>query len=287
MKKLLTLLIAFAMLLTTASATILPPNGVDVSFRDFTGIECTPAVVLCESLSILDARGDQGGKKVDALLYSGTDLPVIQSWDGYAEIYYADGTKTGWVRNEYLLMDPAWYLCDEDTKVYAYPDFLSPRVALLDAGTKLPIITETENETASWVCVSLRGAAGWIRKTARDTVDETWFRPEMLEGMTAAALVWGERTAFLTSPEDLAALTKLLTSVNDTGGLMAGCPFGAALTLDFADGHQITLEIATDSCCVYRVDGRDYQYARHLKTPDSGVDNRVLFEDLFGMALPY
>ncbi len=282
MKKTISLLLCMLMLLSTASATIYPPTGVDTGFYDFTGIECTPAVVLCQSLSILDGRGDQGGKKVTSLRYTGQTIPVIQSWDGYAEIYYADGAKTGWVRNEYLLMDPAWYLCDDDVKVYAYPDAMAPRVALIDKGTVLPIITESEVENQEWVCVSLRGAAGWIRKVPADTVSDTWFSPDMLSGMTSARLQMGGETVTLSRQEDLNTLTALLTSVRDTGDETAGCPFGATLTLVHTNGGTLTLELATDSCCVYRVDGRDYQYARFLKTADNGVDNDVLFS-LFGL----
>ncbi len=282
MKKISAILLCLLLTLSSASATILPAAGVDEDFYNFTGIECTPAVVLCQSLSILDARGDQGGKKVTSLRYSGGTIPVIQSWDGYAEIYYSDGNKTGWVRNEYLLMDPAWYLCDDDVQVYAYPDSMAPRVALIDKDTVLPIITEVEAENQEWVCVSLWGAAGWIRKTPKDTADDTWFRPEMLKGMTRAVLTMGGESVALTSQADLDALTALLTSVNDMGGEVAGCPFVAALTLFNTNGGTITLALATDSCCVYRLDGRDYQYARYLRTEDNGVDNNVLFE-LFGL----
>ena len=184
MKKTLLMTLALLLCMSTASATILPADGVNEGFKSFTGMDCVSAVVLCESLSVLNARGDQGGKKVDTLYY-GQKVPVIESWDGYAKISYADATKTGWVRNDYLLMDPAWYVCDDDTQVYAYPDTMSPRIALLDEGTKLPIITEYDDDTINgWVCVSLRGAAGWIRKTPADTVSETWFRPEMLADIT-------------------------------------------------------------------------------------------------------
>ena len=68
---------------------------------------------------------------------------------------------------------------------------------------------------------------------------------------------------------------------------MAGCPFGAQLTLKLGSSaqmkyqvSQVTIELATDSCCVYRVDGRDYQYARSLKTEDNSPDNTLVF-DLF------
>ena len=285
MKRLLPALLAILLMLNSAMATILPAAGVDEDFKAWTGIECTPAVILCQSLSVYDNRGDQGGKKVDTLNYTGKDIPVIESWDGWAKIYYSDGTKTGWVRNDYLLMDPAWYVCDEDMQVYAYPDVMAPRVALLDEGTMLPILTEYEDgeSIAGWVCVSLRGAAGWIRKTPADTADETWFKPEMLMELTGATLHYEGQRIFSNAPETVTALRQMLVSVNDTGAMTAGCPFTAKLVVYLDNGESVELLLATDSCCVYRVDGRDYQYARNLKTePDSGVNNAVLYE-LFGI----
>ena len=283
MKKLL--IVLMLLMCTTASATILPATGVDEDFKAWTGSDCTPAVVLCQSLSVLNARGDQGGKKVATLNYTGKDIPVIESWDGYAKIYYSDGNKTGWVRSDYLLMDPAWYLCDEDVQVYAYPDSMAPRVALLDEGTQLPIITQWDDEDslAGWVCVSLRGAAGWIRKTAKDTAAETWFRPEMLLDIGGAVLQMGDETVGAVDPAVLEPLAVLLASAEDKGGPASGCPFTATLTLLLNDGQKVALQLATDSCCVYRVDGRDYAYARYLFDPKEGApDNAVLFS-LFGM----
>ena len=283
MKKLLLALMMIVLCTTAASATILPATGVDEDFKAWTGWEATPAVVLCESLSVLDARGDQGGKKVDVLNYNGKDILVIDKWDGWAQIHYSDGAELGWVRSDYLLMDPAWYLCDEDVQVYAYPDSMAPRVALLDEGTKLPIITECEADHAEWVCVSLRGAAGWIRKTPRDTVDNTWFRPEMLADITAAVLQMGDEAVGTTEQTVLTQLAVLLTNVEDEGGPMAGCPFAATLTLMLADGQKVEMQLATDSCCVYRVDGRDYAYARHLFDPNEDAPENVVLFGLFGL----
>ncbi len=285
MKKYLLMLTALLLCVSTASATILPATGVEEDFMAWTGIECTPAVVLCESLSVLNNRGDQGGRKVTTLYYSGETIPVIESWDGYAKIYYADGAKVGWVRNDYLLMDPAWYLCDEDMQVYAYPDVMAPRVALLDKGTKLPILTQWDDGQSvnGWVCVSLRGAAGWIRKNPKDTADETWFRPEMLADITGAVLQMDDDAVGSTDKAVLTELSRLLTNVEDMGGAMAGCPFTATLTLLLADGQKVEMLLATDSCCVYRVNDRDYAYARHLVSGDEGSpENTVLFS-LFGM----
>ncbi|MBE5810432.1 MAG: hypothetical protein E7318_05785 [Clostridiales bacterium] len=285
-KQVLSFLLTLMLLYTScASATILPPSGVDEDFKAWTGLEATPAVVLCESLSVLNARGDQGGKKVDTLYYTGNDILVIESWDGYAKIHYSDGADLGWVRSDYLLMDPAWYVCDEDVQVYAYPDTMAPRVALLDKGAKLPILTQWDDGQSvnGWVCVSLRGAAGWIRKTPKDTVDETWFRPEMLADITGAVLQMGDNAVGSTDKAVLTELSRLLTNVEDQGGAMAGCPFTATLTLLLADGQKVEMLLATDSCCVYRVNDRDYAYARHLVSGDEGSpENTVLFS-LFGM----
>ena len=287
MKKLTVLLLAMMLMLSAASATILSPTGVDEDFAAWTGIECTPAVILCQSISIYDERGDQGGKKVSSRYYSkdGDPMPVIESWDGWAKIYYADGTKTGWVRSDYLLMDPAWYRCDDATQVYAYPDAMSPRVALLGTGDELPIITEYDDDTINgWVCVSLRGAAGWIRKTPRDTVGKTFFRPEMLADIAGAVLQMGDEAVGTADPAVLTQLAVLLTNVEDHGGPIAGCPFAATLTLLLQDGQKLELLLATDSCCIYRVDDRDYAYARHLFDSNEGApENSVLFS-LFGMS---
>lgn len=284
MKKLTVILLMLAIFASSASATILPADGVNEGFKAFTGMDCTSAVVLCESLSILNARGDQGGKKVDTLYY-GQKVPVLESWDGYAKISYYDATRTGWVRNDYLLMDPAWYICDDDMQVYAYPDTMSPRVALLNEGTKLPILTEWADGKSinGWVCVSLRGAAGWIRKTPADTASDTWFRPEMLADITYAQLTCGGETVGCNAVNILEELSVLLTNVRDQGGAMAGCPFAATLQLTLQDGQTVELQLATDSCCVYRVNNRDYSYARHLWSDEEGSpENSVLFS-LFGM----
>ena len=286
MKKLLIAILILTLTAANALATILPAAGVDEEFRAWTGIECTPAIVLCQSLSVYDERGDQGGRKVNTLYYSidGMTVPVIESWDGWAKIYYADGTQTGWVRSDYLLMDPAWYVCDDAVQVYAYPDTMAPRVALLGTGDELPIITQWEDGQDGWVCVSLRGAAGWIRKTVADTAEDTWFRPEMLADINTATLTWQGEAISVSyfDPEDVAALAALLVSATDMGGEVAGCPFDATLELCLWDGQVIELQLATDSCCVYRVDGRDYQYARHLVTGEGNPDNTVLL-NIFGL----
>lgn len=258
-----------------ASASVIPAQGVDAGYLAFTGIEAKRAVVLCESLSVCDARD---GRVIDTLRFGDTFM-TSESWDGWADAAYSDGSKSGWVRSDYIVIDPAYYLTDSQTAVYAYADTMAPRVGLLDSGVRLPVIVDQ----GDWLVVSLRGASGWIKKTPADTVAQTWFRPQMLEGLVQADLVMGDRRTALYEEEKLKQLASLLTSVNDLGGTMAGCPFGAELILTLNESNQarqVTLELATDSCCVYRVDGRDYQYGRSLKTADSSPDNSLVF-DLF------
>lgn len=285
MKRLIALLLLVMLPLTAAHASILAPEGVDAGFYSWTGIACTPAVVLCENLSVYDARGDQGGRKVDTLHYTGQTIPVIESWDGYAHIYYSDGSKTGWVHSEYLLMDPAWYVCDQGTPVYACPETTAPRVGYLAAGTELPIISEYNDGRREWVCVSLRGASGWIRKTARDTTVQSRFRPEMLADITSVILTYqGEALAASASgnADMMAALSALLSRATDLGGACGNCPFGATLEVRLASGATVTLELATDSCCIYRVDGRCYQYALDMVSWEGSLDNTVLL-DIFDL----
>ena len=179
------LFLVIMLLAASASATVLPPEGISAGYLSFTGIEAYRAVVLCESLSVCDERD---GNVIDKL-YFGDTFMTSESWDGWANCTYADGSKSGWVRSDYIVIDPAYYLTDAQTAVYAYGDTMAPRVALLDGGTKLPIIAEMEN----WCVVSLRGASGWIRKTPADTVNETWFRSEMLSSIVQADLLVGEK----------------------------------------------------------------------------------------------
>lgn len=267
MKKLIfTMLLLIA---ATAHASVLPPDGISEDYAEFTGIEAKRAVVLCESLSVCDERG---GRTI-ATLSEGDHFMTTQSWDGWADCHARDGSVTGWVRSDYIVVDPAWYVTDESMQVYAYPDFRAPRVALLDAGTKLPIL----HEEPDWFVVSLRGAAGWIRKTAQDKAQNNSFQPEQLASLAQAELRTDSASILLSDPTKLDALSALLIHADPIGQQMAGCPFTAQLHLTLPNGEQLTLEMATDSCCVYRVNGWDYQYARHLVTPEENPDNQLLF----------
>lgn len=254
MKKLFGLILAICMLAGNACATILEPKGVDLAFKLFSGIEAREAVVLCRSLSALaDHAGN--AKKVKSLSVGDTFL-TWESWNEWQNCYYSDGKDPAWVRDYYVLTDPAYYVTDGQTAVYAYGDTTAPRVALLGRNEELPIILETED----WCVVGLRGAAGWIRKTSKDNVHQSRFQPDSLYNLKSAELIWAGDSITVSDPHVLARLSALLTDVNSMGRSIAGCPFDNYLRLTLETDEELVLALASDSCAIFRANGKDYRY---------------------------
>lgn len=194
MKRLLSFLLLFLLAAAPASAAVIPPQGIDISFQSFSGISARPAVVLCESLSVCDTPD---GQLVHTLSY-GESFLTYETADGWINCYYSDGAQTGWVRSDYVLVDPAYYVTDAPTAVYAYDDPSAPRVALLPAGEQLPIICDTE----TFFVVSLRGAVGFILKTGAH------LSPDAHELSQNSALILSESYLLensLADPDTLAA----------------------------------------------------------------------------------
>ena len=137
---------------TAARAEVIPPYG--------EGQFGLSAVVLCEELTMRE-KPSASSKAVETLHYG--DRPnVISQSDGWA--YCVDGdsedSPVGWIRADYIAIDPAWYETGAATWVYAWNDAAAPKVALLEKGTTLPIL----KDDGAWFVVSLRGASGWIMK---------------------------------------------------------------------------------------------------------------------------
>lgn len=268
MKKLLCLLACALILSNTACAALLPAEGIDTAFQAWTGIEAKRAVVLCESLTGRDAPN---GKAVYAFRNGETFL----TWEtdgGWINAYFSDGAEPCWVRGEYVAIDPAWYVTTEETPAYAFPGG-ETRVALLDAGEKLPVLLCE----GGYCLVGLRGAAAWV-ENAQDG-----FSAERLRNLTEAVLYCGA-SAYAIDPQNLAELGEMLSSVEYRGEQMASCPFGQiTLVLSLADGGSVTLDLASDDCCIYRADGRyDYAFARNLSTSEGAAKNDALLA-LFGL----
>ena len=139
-----------------ANAEILPSHG-------FGQIGLT-SVVLCDSLSLYQ-KPDTDSKLVEKLKYGDRVIVTDQS-DGWARCVLGDSedAESGWVKSDYIVIDPQWYMTEDSTTVYAWGDAKANKVGLLSKDTRLPILKNDDD----WVVVSLRGASGWIRKTDKD-----------------------------------------------------------------------------------------------------------------------
>ncbi|MGN0992281.1 MAG: SH3 domain-containing protein [Candidatus Ventricola sp.] len=145
---------AAMLLAASAKAEIIPASGMGQI-----GYE---AVVLCEELTI---RSDTSTASSAAGRLQYGDVFACQQVlkDGWCDCFLSDieGTgSAGWVRSDYVLIDPSYYLTEKSTPVYAWNEAAAKKVALLGAGEKLPIL----REEGDWLLVSLRGAVGWVRR---------------------------------------------------------------------------------------------------------------------------
>ena len=154
MKKfaLLTVLILMIASIGSAHAEIIPRYG--------EGQIGLTAVVLCEELTV--RQGSTTEAPVVTKVGYGSRIIVDRQADGWAHCFLGDSedSDSGWVNADYIAIDPDWYRTEGKTPVYAWNDTLAPKVALLDANTILPILSDE----GAWLIVSLRGAVGWIQK---------------------------------------------------------------------------------------------------------------------------
>lgn len=158
MKKILAITAALALLSSSACyASIIPSKGA--------GQIGYTSVVLCNSLSLRE-EPDFGSEALQTLR-SGDQIIVMETENGwsYCTLGDAEDSPKGWVKSDFVAVDPAWYKTTGSTAVYAWADTDAPKVALLDAGTSLPIL----RDDGDWIVVSLRGAAGWISNPDRST----------------------------------------------------------------------------------------------------------------------
>ena len=142
-----------------------PPVDNSASFND-TEWNGYPTVVgrgfvLCESLTM--RRNPATSADVVTSLPYGTTFEIrdgINLW--YWITYNApNGDRyEGYVRSEYVLVDPQYYSPSAETAVYAMPSTDSKRVGLIDAGKSYPIIGEMNG----FYVISLRGASGFVVK---------------------------------------------------------------------------------------------------------------------------
>lgn len=259
-----------------AQAEILPAKG-----QGQIGYE---AVVLCESLTVRQERSS--GSKAVKTLYYGDTFIVQDAWDGWASCFTSetvDASQTGWVNSDYIIINPTWYRTAETTPVFAWNDTMAPKVALLSKGTTLPIL----KDEGEWLIVSLRGAAGWIYKSAADRLNAgTTEMIRTISHLEKAELITPERIYTLTDENGLKWIEENFSIAQPA--LSAGCPFDATLTLYSLDGGRITLQMATDSCRTFRTeDGSVFFYGdgdKALKLYGTASGISEAFWRLFGNA---
>lgn len=270
------LALAAALLLPwcAASAQILPPME--------PGADGQWAVVLRDELPVWQDRLDRTeNAPVVGTLHWGDQFCTQDRWDGWADCFF-DQQQLGWVEADFLVVDPSWYLADEDVPVYALEDVMAPKVALLKAGERRPILAEEED----WVAVSLPGGAGWIRKTALDKTDaQTMDALTQLSGLVRAELHCPAGDYVLTEEEGLRWIEENFSIARPE--MSAGCPFDATLTLIRGDGARLTLRMATDSCRIFVTeDGSAFSYGdgdAALKAYGSTSEIARRFWQLFGL----
>lgn len=120
-------------------------------------------IVLCESLSLREGPDVTYGL-IETLPY-GKDVTLLEEKGSWYHVVYRDnytdwGWVGGWVRKEYVLVNPDYFMPDRETPVYAIPSSSSKRVGLISSGTSYPIIGEFNG----FLAISLRGASGFIVK---------------------------------------------------------------------------------------------------------------------------
>ena len=157
----LTALILALGCVASAPAEIIPPcePGQQIGY---------PAVVLCEKLTLREEPSTSSGairtlKYGDLPIVVGADQPAgAQTENGFVYVTLGDSEDSpcGWINADYIAVNPAWYVAEKNTAVYAWNDTAAPKVALLDQDTRLPIL----KEEGDWYVISLRGATGWILK---------------------------------------------------------------------------------------------------------------------------
>ena len=149
MKKLGICLLAMLLTCSAALGEIIDPIGPGQMGYD--------AVVISKNVSVRPTQ-DANAKAVTRLSY-GDRFAAVSLGNGWCECYLSETEGiSGYVLEDYILIDPAYFVTEESTPVYAWQSRKAKRVGLLGRGETYPIIKTEEN----WILISLRGAAGWI-----------------------------------------------------------------------------------------------------------------------------
>lgn len=139
-------------------------TGIKMGIFDSPDEECNgydKGFVLCESLSLRE-NPDVTSSILNTLAY-GAYCTVIEENESWYNVIYSnkEGRRyNGWVRKEYVLINPNYFIPNGETPVYAIPSSSSKCIGLISNGTNYPIIGEFNG----FLAISLRGASGFVVK---------------------------------------------------------------------------------------------------------------------------
>ena len=281
-KAIAALFLSMLLLFSASHAEILHSPEVDPDFAGI-GISAHEAIVLTDNLPLY---ASSSGNQVLAHLPAGQAFYTAQAQNDRLDYYNVAGQRLGWVCADDVLQWPSYLVLESDTNAFAAQGEDAPCVRLT-AGARLPLL---DSLPAGYTVLGEGGARLWI--AAQDT-PQTPFSPALLPSITGAELRWLDASGVwqrstLTDEASLSTLRTLLSAHQEVGALMAGCPFGRRLlTLTFEGGAQSTLDLACDSCCIFRVEGREFRYAHGMysangKSPSSDL-LFCLFSDVLVM----
>ena len=94
---------------------------------------------------------------IASLPYGTTLTCTGEKHPGWLEVTAAE--QTGWVREEFLLLNPSYLTFAEETPVLAWPSAEASWIGLLSAGTSAPVLGEVDG----YIVISLRGASGFVK----------------------------------------------------------------------------------------------------------------------------
>ncbi len=277
MKKSVWLIILTALFLVLGSsgvvhAEILPPYGPGQQIG-------YPAVVLCETLTLRE-KPSASSKAIQTLYY--VDQPIVINADlpegakeengfVYCTLGDSEDAPCGWINADYIVINPAWYVTEEKTAVFAWNDTAAPKVALLEKDTRLPIL----KAEGDWYVVSLRGAAGWIKADVPVTALFQQSR-ELIK----AELITAKGAYSSESNEELYWIKNAFAAAKPVA--TADCPFDAQWILTFNDGATVTVYPATDDCRIFRTpDGTCYEYGTESAIEAEQAWQHIRVSDVF------
>ena len=178
MKKFVCLMLMAAMMLVLGSVAFVQAAVISPSGEGQIGVT---AVVASAELPVYE-KADTSSKTILNLVF-GSHIIVTGQENGWARIVLSDSEDAphGWVKADSLVIDPAYYMTEGETPVYAWDDTDAPQLAVLGENTLIPVL----NMKGEWVVVGVNGISGWIHtETSGEKLDgERYVTTIMIEGM--------------------------------------------------------------------------------------------------------